>query len=62
VGFGKKVMPQFTLGVKAEKENNFFNLPLYGPWSRPQGQKKKIKDIYKQTWEANFQLWGPMLL
>ncbi len=34
-----KISPKcFTLGVKAEKENNFFNLPLYAlTW--PQGRK-----------------------
>jgi len=45
----------FTIGIKAENENN--NLTLYGPhW--PQSKKKKNLS----SWEANLQPFGVLQL
>jgi hypothetical protein len=47
----------FTLGDKVEKEDNFLNLPFYGP-DLTSRQKKR----FLLTWVANLQPLGPMLL
>jgi hypothetical protein len=46
----------FTIGVKAENENIFKNLPLYGPQLSPRHKK----DAYQLNLEGQFATLGPM--